>query len=98
MVLLSMCKIMCLPHFVMSQMDRTRRIGSTRTGSEQKTVKIVIQHSLDCPYLKMTKVEMSRVIWIDIINLENKITWISPKFLIGKKMAHYKTQFLHSLY
>ena len=42
----------------------------------------------------MTKVEKNRVIRSDIINLENKITWISPKIPLGTKMAHYKTHFL----
>ena len=44
----------------------------------------------------MTKVEKNRVIQTDIINLENKITWISPEIPLGTKMAHYKTHFLHT--
>ena len=54
------------------------------------------QYSLDGPHLNMTKVEKNRVIRTDIINLENKITWISPKIPLGTKMAHYKTHFLHT--
>ena len=54
------------------------------------------QYSLDCPHLNMTKVEKNRVIRTDIINLENKITWISPKIPLGTKMAHYKTHFLQT--
>ena len=54
------------------------------------------QYSLDFPLLNMTKVEKNRVIRTDIINLENKITWISPKIPLGTKMAHYKTHFLHT--
>ena len=53
------------------------------------------QYSLDCPHLNMTKVEKNRVIRTDIINLENKITWISPKISLGTKMANYKTHVLH---
>ena len=44
----------------------------------------------------MTKEEKDRVIQTDIINLENKITWINPKISLGTKMAHYKTHFLHT--
>ena len=54
------------------------------------------QYSLDCPHLNMTKVEKNRVIWTDIINLENKITSISPKISLNMKMAHYKTHILHT--
>ena len=43
----------------------------------------------------MTKVEKNRVIQTDIINLENKITWINPKISLGSKMAHYKTLSTH---
>ena len=39
--------------------------------------------------------EKNRVIRTDIINLEHKITWISPKIPLDMKMAHYKTHFLH---
>ena len=46
------------------------------------------QYSLDSPRLNMTKVEKHRVIRTYIINLENKITWISPKISAGTKMAH----------
>ena len=44
----------------------------------------------------MTKVAKNRLIQSDIINLENKITWISPKIQLGTKMARYKTHFLHT--
>ena len=43
----------------------------------------------------MTKVEKNRVIRTNIINLENKITLISPKISLDRKMAHYKTHFPH---
>ena len=52
-------------------------------------------YNLNFPHLNMTKVEKNRVIQTDIINLENKITWISPKIPLGTKMAHYKTLFTH---
>ena len=39
----------------------------------------MFQYSLDCPHLNTTKVEKNRVIRTDIINLENKITWINRK-------------------
>ena len=45
----------------------------------------------------MTKVETNIVIQIDIINVENKVTWINPKILLVNKMAHYKTHFLFTL-
>ena len=48
---------------------------------------VVPQYSLDCPHLNRIKVEKNRVIQIDIINLENKITWISPKISRGTKMT-----------
>ena len=38
----------------------------------------VFQYTLDCPNINMTKVEDNRAIQTDIINLENKIIWISP--------------------
>ena len=38
---------------------------------------------------------MNGVIQVDIVNLENKITWISPKISLGTKMAHNKTLFMH---
>ena len=56
----------------------------------------LFQYTLDCPHLNMTKVEKIRVIRTDLINLENKITWISPKISLGRKMAHYKTYFSHT--
>ena len=51
------------------------------------------QYSLDCPHPiwpKWKRIEWSELIFI---NLENKITWISPKISLGTKMAH----FLHTL-
>ena len=36
------------------------------------------------------------MIWTDIINLENKITWISPKTWLGRKVAHIKHTFYTS--
>ena len=53
------------------------------------------QYNLDCPHLHITKMEKNRVIWTDIINLENKIAWIIPKMSLDRKMAHYKTLFTH---
>ena len=53
------------------------------------------QYNLNCPHLDITKVEKNRVIRTNIINLENKITWISPKISLRTKMAHYKTHFTH---
>ena len=44
----------------------------------------------------MTKVENNRAIQTDIINLENKIAWISSKISLGTKMAHYNTHFLNT--
>ena len=49
----------------------------------------MFQYSLDCPHLNM--MEKNRVIQTDTINLESKITLISPKISLGTKMAHYKT-------
>ena len=50
---------------------------------------------LDCPHQNMTKVEKNWVIRTDIINLENKIKWISSTSSLFKMMAHYKTRFTH---
>ena len=53
------------------------------------------QYCLDYPLLNMAKMEKKRVILTNIINLENKITWINPKISLGTKMAHIKTLFTH---
>ena len=56
----------------------------------------LFEYSLDSPHLNMTKVEKNRVIQTNIINFKNKITWISPKISLGRKMAHYRGHFLHT--
>ena len=45
--------------------------------------------------LNMMNVEKNRVIRIDIISLENKITWISPKISLGTKIALQDILFTH---
>ena len=44
----------------------------------------------------MTKMEKNRMIQTNIIKLENKITWISPKISLGRKMTHNKAHSLHT--
>ena len=56
----------------------------------------LFQYILVCPHLNMTKMEKHRVIRTDIINLENKITWISPKTSLHTKMVHDKIHFLYT--
>ena len=48
------------------------------------------QYRLDCPQWKKV-----RVIRTDIINSENKITWIHPKTSLATDMVHYQTHFVH---
>ena len=55
------------------------------------TIMVEVQYNLDCPHLDMTEVEKDRLIWADVINLENKITQNSPTTSRGRKMALYKT-------
>ena len=47
------------------------------------------QYRLDCPQWKKV-----RVIRTDIINSENKITWIHPKTSLPTDMVHYQTHFV----
>ena len=54
------------------------------------------QNTLGCPHLNMTKMEKNRMIQTNIIKLENKITWISPKISLGRKMTHNKAHSLHT--
>ena len=53
------------------------------------------QYSLDCFHLNMTTVEKIRVIRTDIINLENKITWISPIIAISRRWPTKDTSYTH---
>ena len=66
---------------------------SLRTWGQADTYNIFLssfQYRLDYPNSKKI-----RVIRTDIINSENKITWIHPKTSLPTDMVHYQTHFVH---
>ena len=53
------------------------------------------QYNLDCPHLNMTEMEKIRLIWTDIIKLDNGRTSISRITCLDGKIAHFKVLFSH---
>jgi hypothetical protein len=48
----------------------------------------------DCARLKMSKVEKNKVIWAEIVQLNNEGTWISPTISLRRKITQYKALFI----
>lgn len=52
------------------------------------------QYSLDAPSLSLTRVETTRLIRQDLIQLDTRRTWIEPTQELGRKMAFYREHLL----